>query len=66
MTELEEQPANLLDHPAKMWALRRYGLVNEELASFGRRLMEIVESKFNRQLDNNQLDGYGVVLYPKK
>jgi predicted RNA-binding protein YlxR (DUF448 family) len=60
------QLADLLGHPAKMWVLRRYGLVNEDLASFGQRLMEIVESKFNRQLYNNKLDGYGIVLYPKK
>jgi hypothetical protein len=29
-------------------------------------VMNIVEGKFNRQLYNNRLEGYGFVLYPKK
>jgi len=28
--------------------------------------MKIVEQKFNRQLYNNKLEGYGIVLYPRK
>jgi len=28
--------------------------------------MKIVEQQFNRQLYNNKLEGYGIVLYPKK
>jgi len=60
------QLADLLGHPAKMWALRHYGIVKEEPAPFASRLMKIVEEKFNRQLYNNKLEGYGIVLYPKK
>ncbi len=60
------QLADLLGHPAKMWALRHYGFVEDEPAPFAKRLMRIVEEKFNRQLYNNKLEGYGIVLYPKK
>lgn len=60
------QLADLLGHPAKMWALRHYGIVKDEPAPFANRLMQIVENKFNRQLFNNRLEGYGIVLYPKK
>lgn len=59
------QLADLLGHPAKMWALRHYGIVNMEPAPFASRLMKIVEEKFNRQLYNNKLEGYGIVLYQK-
>jgi hypothetical protein len=60
------QLADLLAHPVKMWVLKRYGLVNEELAPFAKRLLKIVEPKFNHQLYTNKLEGYGIVLYPKK
>lgn len=60
------QLADLIGHPAKMWALRHYGLVTDDPAPFAQRLMEIIENKFNRQLFNNRLEGYGIVLYPRK
>jgi hypothetical protein len=60
------QLADLLGHPVKQWVLRRAGLIEEDSAPFGRRLMEIVEGKFNRHLYDGRLDGYGVVLYPKE
>lgn len=60
------QLADLLAHPAKQWVLRYYGVINETSAPFAERLMKIVEAKFNRQLYNNRLEGYGFVLYPKK
>lgn len=60
------QLADLLGHPTKMWTLRHYGLIDDELAPFAKRLMKIVGYKFNRQLYNNRLEGYGIVLYPKK
>ncbi|MCC6299604.1 MAG: DUF3800 domain-containing protein [Anaerolineales bacterium] len=58
------QLADLLGHPAKMWTLRHYGIIESEPAPFANRLMKIVENKFNRQLFNNRLEGYGIVLYP--
>lgn len=60
------QLADLLGHPAKMWALNRFGAIKETPAPFAKRLMEIVENKFNRQLYDNRLEGYGIVFYPKK
>jgi hypothetical protein len=60
------QLADLLGHPAKMWVLMHYGMIEENPAPFAKRLMKIVEHKFNRQLYNNRLEGYGIVLYPRK
>lgn len=60
------QLADLLGHPVKMWVLKQYGLLNEELAPFGERIMRIVQSKFNRQLYKNKVEGYGFLLYPQK
>ncbi len=60
------QLADLLGHPTKMWALKRFGVIEDNPAPFAMRLIEIVEHKFNRQLYNNKLEGYGIVLYPRK
>lgn len=60
------QLADLIAHPAKQWVLHYYGLLEDPPAPFAERLMKIVEEKFNRQLYNNRLEGYGFVLYPKK
>jgi hypothetical protein len=60
------QLADLIGHPAKMWVLRRSGMIDEPLAPFAERLMNIIDGKFNRQLYKNRLEGYGFVLYPKK
>ena len=35
------------------------------IALFAQRLMGVVEPKFNRQLYDGRLEGYGMVLYPK-
>jgi len=58
--------ADLLGHPAKMWALKHFGVIKDSPAPFAKHLMNIVEHKFNRQLYNNKLEGYGIVLYPQK
>jgi hypothetical protein len=60
------QLADLIAHPAKLWVLRTYGLLNDTPAPFAERLMSIIEGKFNRQLYTSKLEGYGYVLYPKK
>jgi hypothetical protein len=60
------QLADLLGHPVKMWVLKQYGLVDNDLAPYGERLMKIVQSKFNRQLYKNIVEGYGYLLYPRK
>ena len=61
-----KQVVDLLGHPVKMWVLKQYGLVDEDLAPFGKRLMKIVQSKFNRQLYKNKVEGYGYLLFPQK
>lgn len=60
------QLADLLGHPVKQWILRQHGLLDEELSPFARRLMEIVEGKFNRHLYDGRIEGYGTILFPKK
>ncbi|MCL4489168.1 MAG: DUF3800 domain-containing protein [Chloroflexi bacterium] len=60
------QLADLLGHPVKQWALKRAGLIEGDLGAFCERLMRSVETKFNRHLYDNRLDGYGVVIYPKQ
>jgi len=60
------QLADLLGHPVKQQVLRQNGMIPEEAAPFARRLMEVVESKFNRQLYTGKIEGYGTVLFPEK
>ncbi len=58
------QLADLLGHPAKMWALKKEGLLDAEIAPFAKRIMEVSVGKFNHHLYNAQIKGYGYVLYP--
>ena len=60
------QLADLLGHPAKQWVLRQHGLLTNPEPPFAQRLMHIVQAKFNRHLYDGRIDGYGMVLYPKK
>jgi hypothetical protein len=60
------QLADLIAHPAKLWVLRYYGLLDEVPTPFADRLMKAVEEKFNRQIYTGKIEGYGFVLYPKK
>ena len=59
------QLADLLGHPVKQSTLRQQGLLESNPTPFAQRLMEIVETKFNRQLYTNEIEGYGTVLFPK-
>ena len=59
------QLADLLGHPVKQWMLNQFGYTSEDLAPFAQRLMGVIESKFNRHLYDQRLEGYGVVLYPR-
>ncbi len=60
------QLADMLGHPVKQYILWRYGFIPEnELGKFGRRLLPIIEAKFNRHLYEGRIEGYGYVLYPK-
>jgi len=58
------QLADLLGHPVKQWVLKHFGHATEELAPFAQRLMGVIEPKFNRQLYEGKVEGYGMVLYP--
>ena len=59
------QLADLLGHPVKQSILRHQGLLESDPKPFAQRLMDIVETKFNRQLYTNEIEGYGTVLFPK-
>jgi hypothetical protein len=59
------QLADLLGHPVKQWVLKHFNHASEELAPFAQRLMGLIEPKFNRQLYDGRLEGYGIVLFPK-
>jgi hypothetical protein len=60
------QLADLLGHPVKMWVLKHYHLVDNDLAPFAAQIMRIVQSKFNRQMYTGAIEGYGYLLYPRK
>ena len=59
------QLADLLGHPVKQWVLNHYGHPANDLAPFAERLMAAVEPKFNRQLYDGRIEGYGAVLFPR-
>ena len=60
------QLADLLGHPVKQSILRQHGLLQSNPTPFAESLMKIVETKFNRQLYTDKVEGYGTVLFPKK
>jgi hypothetical protein len=59
------QLADLLGHPVRIAILRDEGHLNEELKPFAAKLMPILEGKFNRQLYDGRMSGYGKVFFPK-
>jgi hypothetical protein len=60
------QLADLLGHPVKQWVLRNHGLLEGEMAPFAQRVLQTLEGKFNQQLYNGRIEGYGTVLFPKE
>lgn len=60
------QLSDLLGHPVKQWVLQQHGQLDADLAPFAKRMLEVVEAKFNRHLYDGRIEGYGSVLYPKK
>ncbi|HTV48295.1 MAG TPA: DUF3800 domain-containing protein [Phycisphaerae bacterium] len=56
------QLADMLAHPVKQYCLVRKGLLPDPGPVFGKRLLEAVESKFNRNISDNNVDGYGMVI----
>lgn len=60
------QLSDLLGHPVKYWVLNHYGHTEVKQTPFVERLLQIVEAKFNSHLYDGRVEGYGIVLYPKK
>ena len=60
------QIADLLGHPVKQWVLKHYRHADIEPPPFAQRLLRVVESKFNRHLYDARVEGYGMVLFPRK
>ena len=59
------QLADLLGHPVKRAILIEMGESVRSLAPFASRLMQILDSKFNRHLYKGEVWGYGKVFFPK-
>jgi hypothetical protein len=59
------QLADILGHPVKQEVLRRYDYLHDPSRPFARRLIEVIEGKFNKHLYDGRVEGYGYVLYPK-
>jgi len=55
------QLADVLAHPVKQDILIRRKIIDDPGAVFGKRLIEIVEDKFNRHYSLKRIDGYGRV-----
>ncbi len=51
---------------SQQWVLIHYGHADVEPAPFARRLMGVAETKLNRHLYDARVDGYGMVLFPRK
>lgn len=59
------QLADILAHPVKQEILREVGHISEGPPPFAARLLEVVAAKFNRQLYENRVQGYGKVFFPQ-
>lgn len=59
------QLADLLGHPVKRAILVEMGRSRRELAPFADRLLQVLDSKFNRHLYRGDVWGWGKVLFPK-
>ena len=60
------QLADLLGHPVKHRVLRQFAHIDAEAAPFAQRLLGVIEGKFNRHLYDGKVEGYGMVLFPRK
>jgi hypothetical protein len=59
------QLADILGHPVKQSILRDHRLVDTPTAPYAERVLEAIQEKYNRQLYDGRVEGYGRVLYPK-
>jgi hypothetical protein len=56
------QLADVLAHPIKQACLAQRRLIPDPGDSYGRRLCEVVEEKFNRHEFRGEVQGYGTVF----
>lgn len=59
------QLADILAHPVKQGILRELGHIAQAPPPFAGRLLEVAAAKFNRQLYENRVQGYGKVFFPR-
>lgn len=59
------QLADLLGHPVKLSIVRARGLMKGPVPPFASKLLDVVETKWNRHLYDGRIEGYGWVVYPK-
>lgn len=58
------QLADLLAHPVRKAILVDNKIPGETLSSFGKRLLKVIEPKFNYRTGDGRVQGYGKVLFP--
>jgi hypothetical protein len=59
------QLADVLGHPIKQYVLYKYGFIAmKDLGLFAKQLIPVAEKKFNKQLYDGRVEGYGFVIYP--
>jgi hypothetical protein len=57
------QLADMLAQPTKQDVLRRQGIISVgEIGTFNKKLLKTIQSKYNRQLYTNKIEGYGRVF----
>lgn len=59
------QLADLLGHPVRQTILLEESRIQGQLGPFAEKLLPVLQSKFNRQLCTERIEGYGKVLFPK-
>lgn len=60
------QLVDLLAHPLRCYALMRSGMAKMEPTPFEQRIFEVLKAKFNKNLFDGTIKGYGWVLFPNK
>lgn len=59
------QLSDILAHPVRSLVLSRYGRRAPTFPAFAEKVLTAVEGKFNRQLYQGTVEGYGYVLFPE-
>jgi hypothetical protein len=56
------QLADLVAYPARRFAMKHYGLLQDEKVTFNEQIIEVIKPKFFKK--GNKIDGYGLKLLP--